>query len=198
MRISKILFNGLILLCARPKFQKFFEFLFRINLSFLGFMNWSADFKLTGEKLALKELSKFGIFKVLDIGANKGQWAKLALDTLGCEVISIEPQNSAFVELSSLRNQYGSKITVFNLAIGDANKEVFINVHASSDELSYIDGRLKNMPLLSGKSEVQELVNMMTLDSLFQAEPELLKNVDLIKIDTEGFEFNETRKFKRL
>ena len=69
-------------------------------------------------------------------------------------------------------------------------KRSFINVHASSDELSYIDGRLKNMPLLSGKSEVQELVNMMTLDSLFQAEPELLKNVDLIKIDTEGFEFN--------
>ena len=175
---------------ARPKFQPFFLKLFRINLGYLGYMNWSPDFKLTGEKLALKELKVHGINKVLDIGANKGQWANMALETLNCKVISFEPQSLAFDELNLLKDKYGEKIQTFRLAVGDSNKDIPIHVHVSSSELSFIDDRLKKMPLLTGKTENQELVTMVTLDALFETESELLSNIDLIKIDTEGFEIN--------
>ena len=175
---------------ARPKFQRFFLLLFRFNIGYLGYMNWSPDFKLTGEKLALEKLKEYGISKILDIGANKGQWAKMAFETLNCKVISFEPQTLAFKELNLLKNEYGDKFEAFKLAIGDFNKEIQINTHIASSELSYIDDRLKKMPLLAGKSDNQELVTMITLDYLFETESELLSNIDLIKIDTEGFEMN--------
>jgi FkbM family methyltransferase len=187
---GRFLYNLSVMIFARPKFQPFFLKLFRVNLGYLGYMNWSPDFKLTGEKLALKKLKVYGIDKVLDIGANKGQWANMALDTLNCKVISIEPQSLAFEKLNLLKNKYGEKIQTLKLAIGDLNKEIQINVHIASSELSFIDNRLKKMPLLYGKTESQELVTMVTLDSLFETEPELLSNIDLIKIDTEGFEIN--------
>lgn len=187
---GRFLYNLSVMIFARPKFQPFFLKLFRVNLGYLGYMNWSPDFKLTGEKLALKKLKVHGIDKVLDIGANKGQWANMALDTLNCKVISFEPQSLAFEKLNLLKDKYGEKIQTFKLAIGDLNKEIQINVHIASSELSFIDNRLKKMPLLYGKTESQELVTMVTLDSLFETEPELLSDIDLIKIDTEGFEIN--------
>ena len=161
-----------------------------MNLGYLGYMNWSPDFKLTGEKLALEELKVHGIYKVLDIGANEGQWANMALETLNCKVISFEPQSFAFEELNLLKEKYGEKIQTFRLAVGDSNKEIPINVHIASSELSFIDDRLKKMPLLNGKSDNQEIVKMVTLDSLFEEESKILSNVDLIKIDTEGYEIN--------
>lgn len=184
------LFYLTVIIFARPRFQTFFELVFRINLSYLGYMNWSPDFKLTGERLALKKLSRHGIYKVLDIGANKGQWANMAIETLNCRVISFEPQISAFNELNSLKNLHGEKLRAFRLAIGDSIKDVSINVHAVSDELSFVDDRLKKMPLLTGKTKNQELAMMVTLDYLFETDPELLSDIDLIKIDTEGFEIN--------
>ena len=187
---SRFLYNLSVMFFARPKFQPFFLKLFRVNLGYLGYMNWSADFKLTGEKLALKKLKKHGIYKVLDIGANKGQWANMALETLNCRVISFEPQSSVFEELNLLKNKYGEKIQTFRLAVGDLDNEIQINVHASSTELSFIDDRLKKMPLLADKTNKQELVSMVTLDSFFKTESKLLEDVDLIKIDTEGFELN--------
>jgi len=178
---------------ARPKFQKFFELIFRLNLSYLGYMNWSPDFKLTGERLVLKKLSKYGIDRILDIGANQGQWAEMALSTLKCQVVSIEPQLSDFVNLSMLKNKFSGRLFTLNLAIGDTDKDVQIHVHDSSSELSYIDDRLNKLPLLSGKSSKKEAVSMLKLDSLFKLEKDLLSQIDFVKIDTEGYEINVLR-----
>ncbi len=175
---------------ARPSFQKFFHAVFRLNLGFLGYMNWSPDFRLTGEKLALEKLKDYKICSTLDIGANKGQWAEMAIDTLGCKVISIEPQKSAVFDLSLLVDKHKGRLVVFNLALGSQNKNVDMNIHNSSSELSFIDPRLKDMPLLKGKQEKVENVKMTTLDLLYRRNLTLFRNIDLVKIDTEGYELD--------
>jgi FkbM family methyltransferase len=191
LKISgRFIYNLSVIIFARPAFQPIFLKLFRINLGYLGYMNWSPNFKLTGEKLALQKLEKHGIEKILDIGANKGQWAKMALDTLDSKVISFEPQSISFSELNSLKDEYGKRIETFNLAVGDFDKKIQINVHKNSSELSFIDNRLKKMPLLANKSDSYELVTMVTLDTFSETEPDLLSSIDFIKIDTEGFEIN--------
>ena len=188
--LGRFAYNLTIMVFARPSFQPFFIKLFRLNLGYLGYMNWSPDFKFTGERLALEKLRKFEINNILDIGANIGQWAEMALDTLDCEVISFEPQVLAFSKLQLLENKYGEKLKTFNLAIGDYDKKTEINVHIKSSELSFIDNRLNKMPLLTGQSGKKENIDMIKLDTLFQNKPELLKSIDFIKIDTEGFELN--------
>ena len=190
MRILKIIYYFCVLKLARPSLQKFFESVFRINLGFLGYMNWSPDFKLTGEKLALKMLKNFEIRSILDIGANKGQWAEMAIETLDCNVISIEPQKSSFSELSRLSSRYKNQLRMFNLALGDKNQKIFLNIHDHSSELSYIDSRLISMPLLKNKSHKNEQIKMTTLDTLYQKNLTSFQDLDFIKIDTEGYEYS--------
>ena len=104
--LLKKFYNFLIIILARPKFQKFYELLFRILIGFLGYMNFSEDFKFTGEKRLVKKLAKYNVATALDIGANKGQWARMVLDNTNWSVISFEPQKSAFKILEELLIDY--------------------------------------------------------------------------------------------
>jgi FkbM family methyltransferase len=175
----------MILILARPNLQKIYERLFRILSGFLGYGNWSSDFRMTGERQILKTLSNFNIGKILDIGANEGQWSLLARNFLESEIIAFEPQKKAFEQLQKLNNQ---KITAINLAVGDVVGDGIINIHSSSSQLSFIDENLHNMPLLNGMSKLREPIQITSLDELLKTHPEIYSDVDFLKIDTEGYE----------
>ena len=99
------LYNVYLWIFARPYFQKFNQVIFRIVIGPLGFMNFSEDFRLTGERRLIQKLSVLNLKTFIDIGANKGQWANMALDTLNCKVISFEPQSLAFEKLNLLKER---------------------------------------------------------------------------------------------
>lgn len=181
----RLLYDSLILLLARPSLQGVYEKIFRFLYGFLGYGNWSADFKMTGELQILKKLKKFNINKILDIGANEGQWTLMARTILDSEIIAFEPQVDAFNTLSRLND---NKIKAKKLAIGDKIGEIFINVHINSSQLSFIDDHLHDMPLLNGKALIKERIQISTLDFLFENYPENYANIDFVKIDTEGYE----------
>jgi FkbM family methyltransferase len=135
-------------------------------------------------------LKKNRVDLILDVGANKGQYA-LAVRENGFKgkIVSFEPLQAAYAKLQeNLGNDTLWK--GYNFGLGDSNEFLTLNVAsnlASSSFLSMNENHLEAAPSIyfSGKEKVE----VKTIDSIW---PDLLlgdANV-LLKIDTQGFEIN--------
>ena len=170
--------------------QNFNEKAFRAILGSLGYMNFSEDFKLTGEKELLKMLQKKDQIRLaLDVGANRGQWAEMALLSSVEKVISFEPQVIPFKVLSALSSIYPERLEVHNFALGEFDQTLTMHVHDTSSELSFISNEITELPLLTGRTNAFQEIRIKTLDGLYNLDKKKFAKVDFIKIDTEGHEF---------
>ena len=188
-KIGKKFYEQTLKIFARPIFQKLHLKLLRIILGYLGYINFSEDFRLTGERNLFRILKSHHIRLSIDIGANKGQWANLYLRNTSGKIISFEPQSAPFKLLLEMQRQNPDRMNAINCAIGNRSGKIKINIHQYSDELSFINFKIKQMPLLQNKVTKMQMVPIYTLDELFEKEPDMFQGLDFIKIDTEGYEF---------
>lgn len=65
-----------------------------------------------------------------------------------------------------------------------------MNIHSISSELSYIDNQLNQLPLLTGKSNKSDLIEMTTFDKFILSNQNQFYSINFIKIDTEGYEYD--------
>ncbi len=119
--VFRWIYNTYLFVFARPYFQKINEVIFRIIIGPLGFMNYSGDFRLTGERRLFQKLSILNFEIVIDIGANKGDWAEMVLKEAPIsKVYAFEPQKSEFDKLIKLSKNHPNRLFPYNLALGDA------------------------------------------------------------------------------
>lgn len=115
---------------------------------------------------------------VIDVGAHMGFFTlKIAKKAMKIIAVEPDPNNFLFLALNVKINQMDKKVAAYNVALGDANRQMFL------DRTGYGGGRSK---ITSHKTDIQ--VETQTLDSL--VENVGLDHVDLIKIDTEGNELS--------
>lgn len=174
---------------ARPSMQRFNNGLLNLALRARGYNNFQ-NFSLTGERNFIRLLAKQNPKLCIDIGANKGRYAKELLDLTGSTVISFEPLPKAFQSLLELKKRFPERFQCINKGVGDRNAhlELFYgaedSAHASfSPDVNQVD--------YVGRSNVNSMrVEVTTLDSFFenQLSPKGTE-IDLLKIDTEGFEY---------
>ena len=140
-------------------------------------------------------LKNFEIRSVFDVGAHKGEFIKTIKKLKNIEKIySFEPQKKKYQKLNifSIEN----KIYCFNFALGNNNeiKNLKINKKTSTSTFSDINNlslwyKIKSF-ILRGTTKSsfigEEKVNVMRLDD-FCADYKI-SNIDLLKIDTEGYE----------
>jgi len=119
----------------------------------------------------------------LDVGANVGIYTK-QLALRGVPVYAFEPSPKTF-EILRQNTRGLPNVKVFSYALGDKNAEISFYVHEQSN--SGYDGLYNEQQLVStvyGNKDVKKIkVRVRTLDSFH------FKNVGLIKIDTEGYEY---------
>jgi len=153
-------------------------------------MNHSADFRLTGERRLFKKLSNLNFEIIIDIGANKGDWAEMVLSEAPLsKVYAFEPQKSEFDKLVKLSKNYENRLFPYNLALGDVESNIEMHIHDTSSELSYIDNKLNQLPLLTGKSSTSESIKMTLFDTFIESNEDKFNVINFIKIDTEGYEY---------
>lgn len=110
---------------------------------------------------------------VVDLGANRGDFATQIANRWGCIVYAVEPVATLFEQIDENAN-----IRKFNYAISSSNEEVLIKVPAN---------RCASTRCLSGDREIAEIsVRGITFDA-FLRENEV-RVADLLKIDIEGSE----------
>jgi FkbM family methyltransferase len=128
---------------------------------------------------------------VLAVGANIGLYAAIAARTVGPtgRVVAVEPDpvNCSFIERTKRRNSF-SNMTIVQKAAGAQNGNVFLYLCATNKADHRVYAREGTREKIS--------VEMTTLDSLaaeLQSAP-----VDIMKIDTQGFELFVARGMQHL
>jgi FkbM family methyltransferase len=136
-----------------------------------------------------KLISNYSINKILDIGANAGQFATEMRDDLGFtgQIHSFEPLGAVFPILKKLADS-DPDWTAYHYALGDENTEQKINISdntQSSSLLEMLPAHLDAAP--ESRYTGNEIITVKTLDSIFD---DIYRPGDNIymKIDTQGYE----------
>lgn len=136
------------------------------------------------EAYLLHTLSK-KITSFVDVGANVGFYTiSVAKINQKCTIYSFEPNLNVFSRLKEniSINHLGAKINLFNTGLGvreNFNEEFFVPKFTGTG-----GGSLKNLHPEEGEPE-KISIQLTTLDSTLKS-----KQIDLIKIDVEGNEFD--------
>ena len=160
-------------------------------------------FDLIYQKKIINFLKKNSDIKnIVDVGGHRGETIKMFLRNFSLNsIFSFEPSKKNFEYISSnldnLRKKNKlTKIVIFNYGLGEKNFTTYLNNTAESSS-STINAINKNSKYYKKKlkylmvSDVDyiiksELIHIKTLDNFF--ENESIKHIDLLKIDTEGYE----------
>lgn len=123
---------------------------------------------------------------ILDVGANVGLTAVMAAQRAG-HVYSFEPSPAVFGYLQQTiqANGLGATITPINMALGDREGDLrfFNNPISGSASHLVTAGTLAE--------ETADIVRVTTIDRFCQEKQ--IEDIDLIKIDVEGFEIDTLR-----
>jgi FkbM family methyltransferase len=135
-------------------------------------------------KVALKKSLK----TVVDIGANKGQFALAALAFTDANVFSFEPLNVALIKFHKVFTGR-SNVKVFNFAIGSKQEQKIIHLSGSDDSSSLLEISEKQEELFPGTAEVGTLiVEVAPLDRFIGLEQ--LDRPAMLKLDVQGSELD--------
>ena len=149
----------------------------------------------------IKELKKYDQeFKIIfDIGAHKGQYADLFLNHLKVNrLLLIEPIKILFF---GLKKKYKKKkyVRVFRYIAGSKNRINFINKTYHTRSSSCMDQNNKSFYcnikkiIIPNNDTTTEKMKEVKLDNFIKIYPK----VDLMKIDTEGYELNVLKGCRR-
>lgn len=139
---------------------------------------------------------------VIDIGANRGQYATNLRTKVGFrgEIISIEPYSDAYNELEKA-SRGDSNWTALNLAISNTNKTQTLNIMHSDQMSSFQEPTSNESPLLEKYNEIikTEDVKCITLDELLERanEKTAAKRI-FLKLDTQGHDIKICEPSKNL
>jgi FkbM family methyltransferase len=123
---------------------------------------------------------------ILDIGANTGQFAKRFNQIIPqAKIYSFEPIKRCYAELQ--KNTAGINIQTFNIALGDKEEEVEINISQHTPSSSLLEMADLHKEVFAGTDfKEKETITVKRLDDV-AASFGKLENV-LVKIDVQGFE----------
>jgi len=131
------------------------------------------------------KLKKVEVRTIFDVGANLGQTAiKFSNEFPNAKIHSFEPISSTYNKLVQNTKDY-SNVICNNFALGNEVGETEISIFDEKDSgLNSLVGSNMN----NKQDSKKEIIKISTIDEYLKANN--IQNIDLLKIDTEGFEIN--------
>lgn len=136
-------------------------------------------------------LTRSNIGSVIDVGANRGQFARKISNVLShAEIFCFEPLADPFGELSAWAKTQNGRVHCFQLALGEQEGDIQMHLHKqhtpSSSLLAATDTCRRLYP--QTRAEHMTEVRMSTLDSVLKDKLDVLPRDILLKLDVQGFE----------
>lgn len=172
---------------ARPSMQVLNDKILQLAFFGRGYNNFST-YNLTGETKFIKLLAKYNPRYCIDIGANKGNFSKFLLENTNSQVIAFEPLPKAFNYLNNLLIDYPNRFIAVNKGVGEINSILELNYGAEDSEFASFSKEVNNVSYVRNNNVNSISVEVVRVDDYFN---DFIKNeieIDLLKIDTEGFE----------
>ena len=167
--------------------------LIRNILNLLDYFNQKKILKIIKKKTHDKLI-------IIDVGAHFGETIHIIKKNLNFKKIysfEASPLNFKILE-NNFPNQLNSNIEIYNYALGEIKSEKFINQTLESSSSTINDLNLKSKYFykklkilnITDKSFFSKKIpiKIITLDSFIDKKK--ISKIDLLKIDTEGYEFN--------
>jgi FkbM family methyltransferase len=135
-------------------------------------------------------IEEYQVDLILDVGANKGQFAHEVRKFYKGPIISFEPVLRIFTELKHTVSHDKNWI-VFNYALGDASKEQYINVYDSDDFSSLLEINKYGVEFFGAKmaKSVRELIQIRRFDDIVGEIPFNIHTKKIfLKMDTQGYD----------
>jgi FkbM family methyltransferase len=185
-------------LLVRRSLYPVYRLLFQIGVRGLGILNYENPY-LTGEHHVLSHLSQHASagddLVIFDVGANVGVYSDMVKKLYPhARVYAFEPHPTTFVTLDQHAEQNGYK--AFNLGLDKLPGEVTLfdrsDILGSAHASQYPDV----IEHIHGQAPLAVPVLMTTVDQF--AEAQGVSRIHLLKIDTEGNEFNVLLGARRL
>jgi FkbM family methyltransferase len=158
-----------------------------------GYNNFES-LRVSGEEHFIKLLATHNPRLCIDVGASTGSYTESLLRHTSADIVAFEPLPDAFSTLSRLEYQFPGRLISVNKGVGEENGVLSLHFGAGDSEFASFSDEVSEIAYV-GASNTRTLdVDVITLDSFIadtysDAPPE----IDLIKIDTEGFEFEVLR-----
>ena len=171
---------------ARSSMQKYNKILFNLTLHGMGYNNFTTR-KISGEENLIKLLSKYNPKICIDIGANVGNYSLFLLETTKTKVIAFEPLPNAFEKLSKIQKLYPNRLIAINKGVGNENKEMNIYFTEERTEHASFSAEVNLVSYVNNVNQVK--VEVTSLDHWLKNNRFDYNEIDLLKIDTEGFEY---------
>ena len=173
----------------------FFLKILMLIISLIDLKNKSKIIKFFKRKFKNESINVF------DIGAHKGETIDLFYKNLNInKIYSFEPNINLFKILKNEKKYNNHKVKLFNLGVGEISekKELKVFKDTSSSTLNYINEnteyfkrKKKFMSLFfNDQSFLMEKQNVEICNLSEFIKKELVKKIDILKIDTEGYEYN--------
>ena len=146
---------------------------------------------------------------LIDIGAHKGETIKVFLKNFNIDrILSFEANTKIFEALNNkLINEKLTNVTLINSGIGDQNEKKKLKVfHETSSSTfnqinqntKYYQRKKKYLSFLSkNKNEEYEEITVQVNPLSYFEEFKMLDRVDILKIDTEGYELKVLKEIKK-
>ncbi len=143
------------------------------------------------------ELNNQKSISLIDVGSHKGEYiSSIKKNFKMFKIYGFEPNNEIFTILN--KNFSSDKIHLYNNGVSNEKGEVFLNKNIESSSSSINDLNTnskyykKKFFLLNffnlRKVTTKIKIKVVRLDDFMNSN--YIKNIDLLKIDTEGFEYN--------
>ena len=139
---------------------------------------------------------------ILDVGAHKGETIDLFYQNFNInKIFAFEANSDIFKELENkiIKKDYQKKITLVNIGLGSKEDIKYLNVlnDSSSSTFNDIDQETKYFKkkekilsfLKSGEAIFQDKLKTKILPLSSFEELQSITSIDILKIDTEGYEF---------
>jgi FkbM family methyltransferase len=131
-------------------------------------------------------LSGLDVATVVDIGANKGQFALLAMEVFpGVTIYSFEPLNEP---AARLRKMLGAKVKLFETAIGPYESQGIIYVSRRSDSSSLLPIAKQSQIFPGTELKEERIIPITPLTSHLSRSD--IKQPAMLKIDVQGYELD--------
>jgi len=173
---------------ARKIFYKININLLKLIIRFIGYNN-HGNLNDSGEIYFLKKVCSENPKLCIDVGANVGNYSKYLLKNSSSKIIAFEPMPKSFKELQNIRKDFIDRFFIFKVGIGEKKTNKIIYYNAKNLQWANFNHEVNKIDYLKNNNK-QLKCKIDSLDNFFKKNRKLFKKqIDLIKIDTEGFEF---------